>query len=203
MSAARDPLERFHDSYTIDPDTQCWVWDLALNHHGYGVYKANGKTVIAHRWGYIQLVGEIPDGLVLDHRCRNRACVSPDHLEPMTIRENILAEGSLCLAKRCAEAVLCVHGHPLSGENLYVRPNGNRACRACQRLSNQMTKARKRGQDAVDRLTARRLQAQIDTEKVIFGSSPTERGLKRGIPAEILEVRRLTRMASQPTQRAS
>lgn len=66
----------------------CWVWQGTLR-GGYGRFRAGRKTFSAHRVSYEHHVGAIPDGLVLDHLCRNRACINPAHLEPVTIRENI------------------------------------------------------------------------------------------------------------------
>ena len=66
----------------------CWVWSRALLKSGYGALKRNGKSLRAHRWMYEQACGPIPDGLVLDHLCENKPCVNPEHLEPVTKREN-------------------------------------------------------------------------------------------------------------------
>ena len=76
------------DTYIVDPDTGCWNWSRAMNRGGYGKIRSNKRDMPAHRWVYEQLIGPIPEGLTLDHLCRNRRCVNPAHLEPVTIREN-------------------------------------------------------------------------------------------------------------------
>lgn len=75
---------RFHNG------TPCMPWPGLINHKGYGKISIGGKGRQAHRAVYENVVGPIPDGLVIDHLCRNRCCVNPDHMEPVTNRENIL-----------------------------------------------------------------------------------------------------------------
>jgi len=77
--------------WTVDPKTGCWNWNLALSESGYAMCsseRAKYGTIRAHRQNYIEKYGKIPDGLQLDHLCRNRRCVNPDHLEPVTSKEN-------------------------------------------------------------------------------------------------------------------
>lgn len=70
-------------------DTPCWIWQLSLNDHGYGLDSLGGKAVLAHRHAYEERHGAVPDGLELDHLCRVRACINPDHLEPVTCLINV------------------------------------------------------------------------------------------------------------------
>jgi hypothetical protein len=71
----------------------CWVWRRSLTTHGYGHLVIQGKDYMAHRLYYERFRGEIPKGLELHHTCSNRACVNPDHLQPMTRREHMVTEG--------------------------------------------------------------------------------------------------------------
>lgn len=80
------PHERIH--YTIDAECGCWLWSRAINNKGYGRLSINKKQVLAHRYVYETVRGPIPGGLSLDHKCSNRRCVNPDHLEPVTHKEN-------------------------------------------------------------------------------------------------------------------
>ena len=92
------------------------------------------------QWAYRAMVGEIPGGLVLDHLCRNVLCVNPSHLEPVTNRENILR--GVGITAQNAQKTQCKWGHPFSGENLFVRPDGERMCRACMRRRDREKKAK-------------------------------------------------------------
>ena len=110
--------------YLIDLDSGCWVWQRAKTTAGYGTLTFGGKTRYAHRVFYEAYVGDIPQGLVLDHLCRNPGCCNPDHLEPVTFAENM----------RRARRVSCKRGHLLTDENVYVAPDGERQCRECMRM---------------------------------------------------------------------
>jgi hypothetical protein len=128
------PQERFWAK--VDAEGDCWIWTGAIGTHGYGVFRVDGKAVTAHRYSYESLVGKIADGLTIDHLCRNRPCLNPDHLEAVTQMEN---NRRVPAGLRSASArglkpprTECKRGHPLSGENLYVVPNsGHRSCRTC------------------------------------------------------------------------
>lgn len=123
-------IDRALAKISIDEATGCWLWQGCKTYQGYGRMIRLRANHMAHRVVYEDLVGPVPDGLVLDHLCRVRHCVNPAHLEPVTNRENIL-RGTGFAARKAAQSH-CVNGHPLSGENIYPY-KGGRLCRTCRR----------------------------------------------------------------------
>lgn len=126
--------ERFNAYlHKAGPD-ECWVWGGALNVNGYGAFRSSGKdprNIRAHRFAYEMLVGPIPDGMELDHLCRNRPCCNPAHLEPVTGRVNIM-RGKGAPAEN-ARKTHCPEGHEYTEENTYISPSdGWRQCVACR-----------------------------------------------------------------------
>lgn len=133
--------EKFFSSrVSIDPETRCWEWQGAIAVTGYGVCKRRGRTRFAHRAAYMELVGPIPEGLTIDHLCRNHRCVNPVHLEAVTITENILRGTSP--AAQNARKTHCLRGHPFNEANTYMTPRGGRVCRACYRTHSRNWYAR-------------------------------------------------------------
>lgn len=116
----------------LGPD-ECWPWHGRLTRGGYGIAGGSrpGGRVYAHRFFYEFFVGQIPTGLDLDHLCRNRKCVNPAHLEPVTRRENLLRGDTIPTAK--AAQTHCIHGHAFTPENTEIRANGTRQCRMCRK----------------------------------------------------------------------
>lgn len=113
-------------------ETPCLIWIGYKQPNGYGKFAAKRKPQYAHRVAYEALVGPIPDGLMIDHLCRNRACVNVNHMEAVTNKVNIL-RGETVMAANAAKTH-CPRGHEYSEPNTYVRPStGSRNCRACMR----------------------------------------------------------------------
>lgn len=142
--------ERFWEKVNVNTPSGCWEWLGKLNEDGYGSFYENKIVHRAHRWSYESIVGPIPDGLEIDHLCRNRACVNPEHMEPVTHAENVRRGKSHEVNRKKTH---CPQGHPYSGDNLYVSPKGYRACRTCQREGMQRIRAT-RGRGAPSQRTS-------------------------------------------------
>ncbi len=107
--------------------TGCWIWQRSC-HRGYGQLWANGTMNRAHRIAYELVKGPIPKSLTIDHLCRNRACINPDHLEAVTMRKNVLrGNGPTAINARKTH---CKRGHPFDAANTRMSKLG-RNCRAC------------------------------------------------------------------------
>lgn len=119
--------KRVIDDRITHTDAGCWEWAGGRNRDGYGYLSHKNLNWLAHRLSYVAHVGPIPEGLTLDHLCRNRACVNPEHLEAVPLAENIL-RGMSPPAKRARQTV-CKNGHPLPE----YKPGGSRICKECQR----------------------------------------------------------------------
>lgn len=139
----RDALKRFWAKVEVGsvpefaPDLDaCWLWTASrapLN--GYGSFYFNGRPRPAHIAAYMMFVGPVPDGLELDHLCRVRRCVNPQHLEPVTRRENV--RRGFNPAAINARKKHCRRGHEFTEENTRITPSGRRNCRACNREKNR------------------------------------------------------------------
>ena len=116
-------------------DSSCWQWKACILDTGYGQVRADGKSRLAHRVIYEALIGPIPSGLTIDHLCRNRSCVNPEHMEIVTQRTNTLR--GVGASARNAIKSHCIHGHPFEAENLRIRPDGSRECRECANERNR------------------------------------------------------------------
>jgi hypothetical protein len=109
----------------------CWQWTAAIQ-NGYGRFNSGSGTVPSHLFAWRQFRGDIPSGLVADHRCRNRACVNPWHLELVTRGVNVLRGKRYgFLDHYQPKATACVRGHALVGHNVYTSAGG-RTCRTCR-----------------------------------------------------------------------
>jgi hypothetical protein len=137
--ASRDEDERIENYIHHEPNTGCWLWGGFVDKDGYGsalVKNPNGHgrglTRRAHRVVYERCRGPIPEGLTLDHLCKVRCCVNPAHLEPVTMRENVMRGDGITAQN--AQKTHCKRGHEFSTANTYVEKSGGRTCRACRDL---------------------------------------------------------------------
>lgn len=141
-------LERFWNLVKVDPTSKCWNWQAHKNNRGYGYFKLNGKTLLAHRFSYEVNKGKILRKLELDHLCRNPACVNPDHLEAVTHKENLL-RGNVKTSNWKRKMTHCSLNHELKEPNLNKcdLKRGKRRCKTClnnkQRTRRQKTRGLK------------------------------------------------------------
>lgn len=150
MARAPQPLiDRIADKFVVGDG--CWRWVASLSTGGYGQVNSgghNGQPLMAHRVIYEMLAGPIPSGFQLDHLCRNRWCVRPDHLEPVTQDENKRrGEAGQVHKERMAALTSCKWGHAFDAANTYigVGQNGNtrRTCRKCKARRERARKVRR------------------------------------------------------------
>lgn len=129
-------LERFWGKVNKGGPDECWQWKAGTA-KGYGsFYISHRRSYPAHRFAYELANGKIPEGMVIDHLCRNRGCVNPNHLEPVTNVENVMRGQSGTAIN--ARKTHCIRGHALIGENLRIDKRGRRACIIC-RFSERIT----------------------------------------------------------------
>lgn len=131
-------LNRFMNKVFIQDDN-CWRWTSSINYSGYAHFWYKGQVRRAHRVIYEHYFGEIVVGFELDHKCKNRWCVNPDHLEEVTHKENV-RRGNVKFPQ--LSKTHCPYNHPYSGENLSYSKEGWRRCKACARRKYRERKMR-------------------------------------------------------------
>jgi hypothetical protein len=139
----------------VDKTETCWLWQGEMGPGGYGriLDPSTRKHYMAHRYSYELHVGPVPEDLCLDHLCRVRHCVRPDHLEAVTMRENVRRGETPASANHKKQ--VCIHGHVFTDETTILDHLGHRHCRLCARRTQlayyyrkQREKALKHGNDA-------------------------------------------------------
>jgi len=137
MNTVKDStLARFKSRVKIVND--CWLWQGRLDRSGYGEFDWSGKTNKAHIYSFRTFVCDVPKGKELDHLCRNRNCVNPEHLEPVSHAEN-MRRG------QWARQTACQNGHKYTQETLYInKTSGQRTCRICRAEYNRQYRLRQK-----------------------------------------------------------
>ena len=132
----KSPEERFW--LKVQKTDYCWNWKECPDKGGYGHFRLNDKFVMAHRFSYELFKGKISQGLTIDHLCRNPLCVNPEHLEVVTMKENILRGTSFSAIN--ARKTHCPQGHEYNESNTYIN-NSQRYCRICKKYTNSKYRA--------------------------------------------------------------
>lgn len=124
----------------VNQTSECWLWTGTLTSRGYGRFHIHGKRFRAHRWSYERFVNKIEEGLTIDHLCKNKSCVKPQHLEAVTNSVNISrywANDSSITESRDWKTGTCTNGHDLSIVGYVDRKKKNgsisRECIQCRR----------------------------------------------------------------------
>ena len=136
----------FWDKCIPEPNSGCWLWIGAIDAYGYGNWWSGSSYVKPHRVAYEAARGPIAAGLVIDHLCRNRCCINPLHLEPVTNAENV-RRGA---ADRWSEKKSCSQGHAVTTENTLIKRGTQRICRECNRLRAKAWRERKHLAELLD-----------------------------------------------------
>ncbi len=124
-------------------DSPCWCWVGAMDGNGYGSVRVRGQTCKAHRVAFCAHRRSIPEGMDLDHLCRNRACINPEHLEPVTRRTNTLRGNHQNVVIR--RTGICKNGHDMNMTGRYYRRNGRGSqCAECSRERSRLRSQRQR-----------------------------------------------------------
>ena len=148
----------FKKHVEVDEATGCWNWTGALARGGYGAFEGDRGTTKSHRWAYAHYIGPIPDGLVIDHLCRNRKCCNPQHLEAVTQKENVKRGNSGKYQRN--RKTHCKRGHELTVENTYTQQSG-RTCRTCLK-AREKKRVRDWGKCYVARLERKRRKREAE-----------------------------------------
>lgn len=131
IDLSRSNKTRFLEGISIDKNGGCWQWTWPADRGGYARFKAAGVREMVHRLAYRLFIGAIPHGLTIDHLCRNRVCVRPDHLEAVSMRTNVIRGDTI--TGRNHRKTHCPRGHAYDLLNTYRDPSGRRHCIICER----------------------------------------------------------------------
>lgn len=172
MTKRRPIMERLMEKVIVDP-AGCWLFTgaRASGYGRIGMGGHSGGVAPAHRVVYEALVGPIPEGLDLDHLCRVRHCVNPEHLEPVTRRENLM-RGETIPSQHAAKTH-CVNGHLLEAENVRLTKEGARRCKSCERIWRRNFNSRNPGYHQAWRARHQCFPSKANTENANTTAAPT------------------------------
>lgn len=160
------------ENKTYNKKTNCWNWNFAPNGKGYSQILILRKMVRVHRVSYVLFKGELKEGYVIDHLCRNRRCMNPDHLEQVKQREN-LERGVGTMIKVNREKTHCKNGHEYTKENTIIQDHGNYIGRSCRKCSREYYHLKKLNGQKHKRNRANRSSRNCQCKKVLTKSSTT------------------------------
>ena len=134
MKLTDSDKERFLLKVAVSSKEKCWNWTACLSARGYGRFQLNGNTYAAHRVSFVLHGGILEKDKEIDHKCRNKSCVNPDHLQQITHKENVLIGESLQAKNK--RKTHCIRGHEFKDSTTYYRPDdGGRTCNICRMLN--------------------------------------------------------------------
>ena len=145
----QDVEDRFWQSIIVVEN--CWEWAKKVSkQNGYAHMKVDGRDRLAHRWAYEHFRGPIPDGMQIDHLCRNRSCVNPEHMEVVSPYTNTARGFSPSVVTK--QIGFCKRGHEMVGDNIGKRKDGRRWCKACVEWNHEKNRDHRRAYFAAWRL---------------------------------------------------
>lgn len=133
---------KIEESYERIPFSGCWIWTRHVDYKGYGRIHRKNKENKTHRFFYEEVKGKIPPNMTLDHLCRVRCCINPDHMEVVSSIENVLRGTGITATNKRKDR--CVNGHLFTPENTSTREKGRRRCKTCTNITSRKSKAKAR-----------------------------------------------------------
>jgi hypothetical protein len=140
----RDPLDRFMEKVSVEPNSGCWLWTASVSPSGYAKFGiTRSVSVEAHAWAYRRFRGDVPRGWDVHHKCEVKCCVNPNHLQAIEKATHREITDTPC--SRNKKKSHCLNGHPFDEKNTHYDKNGGRSCRACHSIRQNSARAKRLG----------------------------------------------------------